>query len=86
VDRLTSDIADMLAGAGRNPDPQVIFARMSGKTAEGRRMAEQAITDLRATLTPEQWTKLPDSLKTVPTGRGFGPGGGDRGERRGPGN
>jgi hypothetical protein len=85
VDQLTSDIADMLAGAGRNPDPQVIFARMSGKTADGRKMAEQAMSDLRATLTPEQWTKLPDSVKTVPTGRGFGPGAGDRGERRGPG-
>jgi hypothetical protein len=84
VDQLTTEIADMLANAGRNPDPQVIFARMSGKTAEGRKIAEQAINDLHATLTPEQWDKLPASVTTVPTGRGFGPGGGDRGVRRGP--
>ncbi len=83
VDQLTTEIADILAGAGRNPDPQVIFARMAGKTNDGRKLAEQAIADLRATLTPAQWDKLPDSVKTVPGGRGFGPG---FIERRGPGN
>jgi hypothetical protein len=89
VDRLTGEIADMLAGAGANPDPAVIFARMSGKTAEGRKLAERAIADLHATLTDEQWAKLPDSVKTVPGGRGFGGFGGDggdgggRGDRRG---
>jgi hypothetical protein len=55
---------------------------MSGKTNEGRRMAEKAFADLKATLTPEQWAKLPDSVKAMPTGRGAGPGGG-RGARRG---
>jgi hypothetical protein len=83
ADKLVSDIADMLAAAGSNPDPQVIFARLSGKTQEGRKMAEGAINDLRATLTPEQWAKLPDSVKTVPVGRGFGGLGGGGGERRG---
>lgn len=84
VDKLTSEIADMLASAGSNADPMVIVARMSGKTNEGRKLAEKAIGDLRGTLTPEQWDKLPESVKSVPAGRGpgaFGPGGGDR---RGP--
>jgi hypothetical protein len=89
VDQLTSAIADMLMSAGSNPDPQVIFARLSGRTAEARRMAEKAIADLKATLTPAQWDKLPESVKAVPTGRGLGGGGGGggdgaRGDRRGP--
>ncbi|HEY2026454.1 MAG TPA: carboxypeptidase regulatory-like domain-containing protein [Gemmatimonadaceae bacterium] len=83
ADKLVNEIADMLAAAGSNPDPQVIFARLSGKTQEGRKMAEGAVNDLRATLTPEQWAKLPDSVKTVPAGRGFGGFGGGEG-RRGP--
>jgi hypothetical protein len=84
VDALTSDIADMLAGAGANPDPRVIFARMSGKTNEARKLGEAAIAELQSALTPEQWAKLPESLKTIPGGRGAGMGGG-RGGRRGPG-
>jgi hypothetical protein len=83
VDKLVTEIADMLAGAGSNPDPQVIFARMSGKTNEGRKVAEQSIADLHAALTPEQWAKLPESVKTVPMGRGLGGGGGDGGGRGG---
>lgn len=79
VDKLVGEIADMLAGAGSNPDPQVIFARMSGKTNEGRKLAEQSIAQLQAALTPEQWAKLPDSVKSLPTGRGLGGGGGDGG-------
>jgi hypothetical protein len=86
VDKLVGEIADLLAGAGSNPDPQVIFARMSGKTNEGRKLAEQAIADLQSAVTPEQWAKLPDSVKTVPTGRGLGGGGGEgaRGGQRPP--
>jgi Carboxypeptidase regulatory-like domain len=81
VDKLVTEIADLLAGAGSNPDPQVIFARMAGKTNEGRKLAEQAIAQLQATLTPEQWAKVPESVKTIPTGRG--PGGGEGGARGG---
>ena len=47
---------------------------------EARKVAEQAVADLQATLTPAQWAKLPDSMKTVPVARGFGGfGGGDGG-------
>ncbi len=86
VDKLVTEIADMLAGAGSNPDPQVIFARMAGKTNEGRKLAEESIARLQATLTPDQWAKLPESVKSVPTGRGLGGGGegGGRGGQRPP--
>ena len=83
VDKLVAEIADMLAGAGSNPDPMVIFARMAGKTAEGRKLAEQSIKRLQSTVTAEQWAKLPDSVKTVPTGRGLGGGGEGAGRRDG---
>jgi hypothetical protein len=84
VEALVDQVADMLAGAGANPDPQVIFARMQGKTNEGRKLAEQAINELQSVLTPEQWAKLPAAVKTVPGGRGAGMGGGRGGGRRGP--
>jgi hypothetical protein len=85
VDKLVGEIADLLAGAGSNPDPQVIFARMSGKTNEGRKLAELAIGELQSAVTPEQWAKLPESVKTVPAGRGLGGGdGGGRGGQRPP--
>jgi hypothetical protein len=82
--RITGEIADILLGAGKNPEPMVVFARMSGKTNEARKIIEQAIADLKSTVTAEQWAKLPESVKTVPTGRGMGGfGGGGGGERRG---
>ena len=84
VDKLVTEIADMLAGAGSNPDPQVIFARMAGKTTEGRKLAEEAIARLQAAVTPEQWSKLPESVKSIPTGRGPGGGEGGRGFQRPP--
>jgi hypothetical protein len=85
ADRIVGEIADILLGAGKNPDPMVIFARMSGKTNDARKLAEQAIAELKASLTPEQFAKLPDAVKAPPANRGFGGfGGGGGGERRGP--
>ncbi len=84
VDKLVTEIADMLASAGGNPDPQVLFARMSGKVSEGRKLSDQAIAELKATLTEAQWATLPDAVKAPPTGRGiFGGGRGDEGARGG---
>ena len=83
---ITGAIADGLLGAGANPDPQVIFARMTDKTNEGRRMAEKAVAGQKATRTAAQWARLPDSVKSMPTGRGAGAGAGaGAGERRGAG-
>ena len=80
ADKIADELADVLTSAGNAPDPAVIFARMLGKTDEARKVAEQAVADLQATLTPAQWAKLPDSMKTVPAARGFGGfGGGDGG-------
>ena len=80
ADRIAEELADVLTSAGVAPDPSVIGARMQGKTQEARKVAEQSVADLQATLTAGQWSKLPDSVKTVPADRGLGGfGGGDGG-------
>ena len=85
ADKLAEELADVLTSAGSAPDPSVIGARLQGKTQEARKVAEQAVADLQAVLTPEQWGKLPTAVKTVPPDRGLGGfGGGDGGgDRRG---
>jgi len=50
---------------------------------EGRKLATQAINDAKAILTPAQWAKVPESIKTPGLRRGDGEGG--RSERGGPG-
>ena len=92
ADRIAEELADVLTSAGVAPDPQVIGARMQGKTAEARKVVEQSVADLQKTLTAEQWARLPDSIKVVPPDRGLGGfgggdggGGGGRGGRGGPG-
>ena len=84
ADKLAEELADVLTSAGSAPDPSVISARLQGKTQEARKVAEQAVADLQAVLTPEQWGKLPTAVKTVPPDRGLGGfGGGDGGGDRG---
>ena len=80
ADRIAEELADVLTSAGITPDPQVIGARMQGKTQEARKVAEQSVADLKAVLTAEQLAKLPENIKTVPPDRGLGGfGGGDGG-------
>ncbi|MEP6732938.1 MAG: carboxypeptidase regulatory-like domain-containing protein [bacterium] len=72
ADKVADELADVLTSAGNAPDPAVIGARMQGKTDEARKIAEKSVADLKDVLTPEQWAKLPDSVKVVPPNRGFG--------------
>ncbi|MEO8333481.1 MAG: carboxypeptidase regulatory-like domain-containing protein [bacterium] len=81
ADKLAGEIAEVLAQAGTAPDPRVIGVKVQGKTAEARAHGEKAMADLKATLTPEQWAKLPDSVKTLPGNRALGGDGGDGGGR-----
>jgi hypothetical protein len=84
ADKIAEELADVLTSAGVAPDPGVIGARMQGKTQEARKVAEESVADLQATLTADQWGKLPDSVKTVPPDRGLGGfGGGEGGGGRG---
>ena len=88
ADRIAEELADVLTSAGVAPDPAVIGARLQGKTQDARKVAEKSVADLQATLTADQWGRLPDAVKTVPPDRGLGglgggDGGGDRGGRGG---
>ena len=84
VDAIADALADILTSAGNAPDPAVIGARMQGKTNDAHKVAEQAVADLQATLTPEQFNKLPEDVRVVPPNRGLGGlGGGDGGPRGG---
>lgn len=79
ADKIAEDLADVLTSAGVAPDPSVIGARIQGKTQDARKVVEASVADLQATLTADQWTKLPNSVKTVPPDRGIGGFGGGEG-------
>lgn len=73
----TTDARDVQR-AGDRPDPGILFARMRPRLQAGRDNIRKALERARAVLTPEQWKRLPDALKSP----GFGgrARGGGRGE------
>jgi hypothetical protein len=82
ADSLIDKVANMLGDTTvKNPDPMTVFAKLQPSMAEGRKLATQAINEAKAVLTPAQWAKVPDSIKTPGLRRGGGEGGGgfDRG-------
>ncbi len=83
-DSLIDKVANILGDSTvKNPDPMTIFAKLQPSMTEGRKLATQAITDAKAILTPAQWAKVPESIKTPGLRRGDGEG--PRFERGGPG-
>ena len=84
-DSLVDKVANILGDTTvKNPDPMTVFAKLQPSMTEGRKLATQAITEAKALLTPAQWAKVPESIKTPGLRRGDGEGG--RSERGGPGN
>ena len=82
ADSLIDKVANMLGDTTvKNPDPMTVFAKLQPSMTEGRKLATQAINDAKAVLTPAQWAKVPESIKTPGLRRGGGEGGGgfDRG-------
>jgi hypothetical protein len=85
-DSLTDSLAAMLAEASKNPDPQRLRGQLGPRVQAARELAAQAIKQAEGVLTPEQWAKVPKSIKTPfrsPMGPPGGPGGG-RGRMREP--
>jgi hypothetical protein len=77
ADSLIDKVANMLADTTvKNPDPMTVFAKIQPSMAEGRKQATEAINGAKAILTPEQWAKVPDSVKTPGLRRDDGQGGG----------
>jgi hypothetical protein len=56
-------LAAVLAGAAKNPDPQVFGRQLRPKMQAARLMAAAAIKQAQAVLTPAQWAKVPQSIK-----------------------
>jgi hypothetical protein len=64
ADTLIGTLAQTLgSNDARNADPLQLGARMRGRIQEGRALAQQALKDAEAVLTPEQWAKVPKEIK-----------------------
>lgn len=86
ADPLLDSLAATLAQAStKNPDPQYLAMKLRPRLEAARRLAAQAIKQAEHVLTPEQWAKVPQSIKMpFRPYQERGPGGG--GMRRMPGN
>ncbi|HMG13690.1 MAG TPA: TonB-dependent receptor, partial [Gemmatimonadaceae bacterium] len=80
IDRVANVLGDTTT---KNPDPMTVFTKLQPTIAEARKLATQGINDAKAILTPEQWAKVPDSIKSPGLRREEG--GGGRRDRGGPG-
>ena len=72
---VADSIRAIITRAGPNPDPARLFASMRPELTKGRATARATLEAAHAILTPEQWAKVPERIKT--------PGGGRRGGRNG---
>ncbi len=85
ADSLIDKVAKILGDSTeKTPDPMTIFAKLQPSITEGRKLATEAISDAKTILTPAQWAKVPESIKTPGLRRGDGEG--PRFERGAPGN
>jgi hypothetical protein len=86
-DSLVDKVANVLGDTTtKNPDPMTVFTKLQPTIAEARKLGTQAINDSKAILTPAQWAKVPESIKTPGLRRGDGEGGRPNRGGGGPGN
>jgi hypothetical protein len=62
---LSASLQAAIRGAGERPDRSALYARLRPRLAEGRHHRHRALDEARSTLTPDQWARLPDALKTL---------------------
>jgi Carboxypeptidase regulatory-like domain len=83
ADTLVNALAQTLGNADKNADPMQLGMKMRTRIQEGRKLSESAIAEAQKMLTPEQWAKVPKTVKEPLQGRGpGGDGGGFRGQDR----
>ena len=63
TDALAAELQARIDSAGSNPDMRTIFPTLQPRLQEGRNAYLKAIESARQILTPEQWQKLPESLR-----------------------
>jgi hypothetical protein len=61
---LSDSIKAQIERAGDRPDPTVLFARLRPKLAQGRDQSRKALEQARTVLTPEQWAKVPETIRS----------------------
>ncbi len=68
LDAALRDVSDSLSAesrrAGERADPTALYDRLRPKLAEGRRHIRHGLEAAQGVLTPEQWARLPDAVKT----------------------
>ncbi len=63
-DRVLADsMQAVVQQAGDRTDPAIVLARLGPLVATARDNVRQALARVRAVLTPEQWSKVPEALK-----------------------
>lgn len=78
---LGDSIRTLVAKSG-STDPRSIFSTLRPYITKGRLAMTDALTRAQTILTPEQWAKVPDSVKKPRGFAGFGGGNGRRGQPR----
>lgn len=77
TDPLINELADAIAKQGRGGDMLSMQAALGRSLGQARELALNAAKELQATLTAEQWAKLPQAVKTPARRPGGGGPGGD---------
>ena len=62
---IRDEVAAALAAAGEQATPGELFQRVGPRLNEGRRNVQAALEQARALLTPEQWRRLPASVRNA---------------------
>jgi hypothetical protein len=66
---LSDSIKAQIERAGDRPDPTVLFARLRPELAQRREQSRKALEQARAVLTPEQWARVPETIRAPGGGR-----------------
>jgi hypothetical protein len=83
ADTLIGALAQTLGAADKNADPMQLGMKMRGRIQEGRALAQKAITEAQKMLAPDQWAKVPKTVKEpLQQRQQGGEGGGFRGPDR----
>jgi hypothetical protein len=69
---LKGHVSTQLAKLGNNPDPGTLMSLLRPELLEARGMSRTALTQAQAILTPDQWKKVPTSIKEPRQGGGGG--------------
>jgi hypothetical protein len=81
--KIAAEMQKEFQNAGANPDMAALMGRMRPRSEEMQKNSVEALKVAQTILTPEQWAKVPERLRTPRAGFG-GPGAQGGGRRRPP--